>query len=87
MRAKYTVTLAPAAARQLRKLDRAPIERIKIVLTLLADDPRPPGAKALTGRAGVLRVRTGEYRILYTVHDDRLRVLVIALGHRRDIYR
>jgi len=41
----------------------------------------------LTGQRGLLRVRTGDYRIVYEVHDDRFVVLVIAVGHRRDIYR
>ena len=54
---------------------------------LLADDPRPPGATPLVGPPGVLRVRTGDYRILYLVEDDRLIVLVVAVGRRREIYR
>jgi mRNA interferase RelE/StbE len=49
--------------------------------------PRPPGAKALTGMTSVLRIRVGDYRILYEVQDDRLMVLVIDVGHRREIYR
>jgi mRNA interferase RelE/StbE len=85
--AKHQVSLLPAAARQLRKLDLPAAARITAALSLLAVDPRPPGAKAITARPGVLRVRTGDYRILYTVDDDRLAVLVIALGHRREIYR
>jgi mRNA interferase RelE/StbE len=85
--AKYQVSLLPAAARQLRKLDRPAAARIAAALGLLAVDPYPPGAKHLTARAGVLRVRTGDYRILYKVEDDRLVVLVVALGHRREIYR
>jgi mRNA interferase RelE/StbE len=53
----------------------------------LAAEPRPAGAVALAGRPGVLRIRAGDYRILYEVRDDRLVVLVISVGHRRDIYR
>jgi mRNA interferase RelE/StbE len=52
---------------------------------LLAEDPRPPGARALQGRPG-LRVRVGDYRIIYTVEDDVLLVVVVRLGHRRDVY-
>lgn len=52
---------------------------------MLAQDPRPPGARALQGRPG-LRVRVGDYRILYTVDDDVLLVVVVRLGHRRDVY-
>jgi len=58
---------------------------IQAAIALLARDPRPPGAKALRGRDG-LRVRVGEYRIIYTVQDDVLLVVVVTLGHRRDVY-
>lgn len=50
-------------------------------------DPRPPGAKKLAGGDGEWRVRTGDYRVVYEIHDKTLRVLVVAVGHRRDIYR
>jgi mRNA interferase RelE/StbE len=55
------------------------------VIALLAEDPRPPGARKLQGRDG-LRVRVGDYRVIYLVEDNVLRVLVIAVGHRREIY-
>jgi mRNA interferase RelE/StbE len=45
-----------------------------------------PGRRALTGRTDLLRVRSGDYRVIYTVHDNTLTVLVVALGHRREIY-
>lgn len=53
----------------------------------LADNPRPPGARMLPGRHGDYRIRGGDYRILYTIHDAELIVLVIEVGHRREIYR
>ncbi|MCH9022715.1 MAG: type II toxin-antitoxin system RelE/ParE family toxin [Planctomycetes bacterium] len=52
----------------------------------LATDPRPPGSRNLSGRDG-WRVRVGDYRILYEIHDDQLLVLVIKLGHRHNVYR
>ncbi|RNI19871.1 type II toxin-antitoxin system RelE family toxin [Flexivirga caeni] len=84
---KYRVQFAPAAARQLRNLDKQAQRRIQAVVELLADDPRPAGVKKLTGGDGEWRVRTGDYRVIYEVHDDILLVLVLSLGHRRDIYR
>lgn len=81
----YRVELRPAAARALRKLDPQVQRRIQGAIGLLAQDPRPPGARALQGRPG-LRVRVGDYRIIYTVEDDVLLVVVVRLGHRRDIY-
>jgi len=81
----YRVELRPAAAKALRKLDPQVRGRIQGVIALLARDPRPPAARALHGRPG-LRVRVGDYRIIYTVQDDILLVVVVTLGHRREIY-
>jgi mRNA interferase RelE/StbE len=81
----YRIELRPAAARALRRLDPAAQHRIQGAIALLAEDPRPPGARALAGRPG-LRVRVGAYRILYTVADDVLLVVIVRLGHRRDVY-
>jgi mRNA interferase RelE/StbE len=81
----YRIELRPAAVRALRKLDPQVRLRIQGAIALLAKDPRPPAARGLHGRPG-LRVRIGDYRILYTVADDVLLVVVITLGHRREIY-
>jgi mRNA interferase RelE/StbE len=81
----YRVELRPAAVRALRKLDPQVRGRIQGAIALLAQDPRPPAARALQGRPG-FRVRIGDYRIIYTVADDVLLVVVVTLGHRREIY-
>lgn len=81
----YRIELRPAAVRALRRIDPKDRERIRGVISLLGENPRPPGAKALKGRVG-LRVRVGDYRIIYAVDDDVLLVVVITLGHRRDVY-
>lgn len=83
----HRIELAPAAVRQLRKLDHQARRRVQAAVELLGADPRPPGATKLVGGAGEWRVRTGDYRIVYESHDDVLLVLVVAIGHRRDIYR
>lgn len=82
----YRIELRPAAIRALRRIDPQDRGRIQGAIALLGTDPRPPGAKALHGRPG-LRVRVGDYRIVYTVHDDVLLIVVVTLGHRRDVYR
>lgn len=82
---EYRIELRPAAARTLRKLDPQIQRRIRGAIALLAQDPRPPSARALQGRPG-LRVRVGDYRIVYTVQHDVLLVVVVRLGHRRDVY-
>ena len=81
----YRIELRPAAVRALRKLDPRVARRVQGAIALLAHDPRPPAARALRGRPG-LRVRVGDYRIIYTVHDDVLLVVVVTLGHRSDVY-
>lgn len=82
---QYRIELRPAAVRALRKLDPQIRHRVQGAIALLAQDPRPPGARALQGRDG-LRVRVGEYRIIYTIDDRVLTVVVVRLGHRRDVY-
>lgn len=84
---RYRIEVAPAAVRQLRKLDPHARRRVQAAVELLATEPRPPGAKKLVGGEGEWRVRTGDYRIVYEIHDEVLRVLVLAVGHRREIYR
>ncbi len=82
----YEIRFAPAAARQLRKFDPPVRRRIQAVVELLADDPRPPAATRLVGGAGEWRVRTGDYRVIYEIQDKVLLVLVLRVGHRRDVY-
>lgn len=83
----YRIVVAPPAARELRKLDTQARRRVQAAIELLSTEPRPAGAKKLAGGAGEWRVRTGEYRIVYEIHDQVLVVLVVAVGHRREIYR
>ncbi len=81
----YRIELRPAAARALRKLDPSIETRIQGAITLLGRDPRPPSARKLQGREG-FRVRVGDYRIIYLIEDDILVVVVVTLGHRREVY-
>lgn len=83
----HRIEFSPAAARQLRKLDGHAQRRIQAVVELLAQEPRPTGAKKLVGGHGEWRVRTGNYRIIYEIDDGVLVVLVLAVGHRREVYR
>lgn len=83
----YRVQVAPAAVRQLRKLDPQARRRVQAAVELLAETPRPAGSIKLVGEDNLWRVRTGNYRIVYEVHDGVLLVLVVAVGHRREIYR
>lgn len=82
----YRIELRPAAARALRRVDAPMRPRIQGAIALLAHDPRPPGARALQGRPGY-RIRVGDYRILYTIEDGVLLIVVVTLGHRSDVYK
>jgi len=80
--------LRPAAERALRQIARHDQQRIRDRIDALADDPRPPGVKPLQGSSeGLLRIRVGEYRVIYLVKDDLLLVVVVRIGHRREVYR
>ena len=83
---QYALAFRPAVLRALRKLDRQTAERIKTATEALRDDPRPPGAKMLTGSHGLLRIRVGDYRIVYAIDDQLRLVRIAAVGHRRDVY-
>lgn len=82
---RYEVAFTAGAARQLRKLPRDTRERVVRAIERLARDPRPNGVRALQG-VDALRLRVGAYRVLYRVEDEALLVLVLRLGHRRDVH-
>jgi mRNA interferase RelE/StbE len=83
----YRVVLSDRAERELRSLDREPQLRIVTALRQLATDPRRnPRVKRLSGRNGY-RMRVGDYRVLFQIEDSRLTVLVVQIGHRREVYR
>lgn len=83
----YHIDLSRHAAKALDRLDKSTRRRVMAVIDRLADDPRPRGCVKLSGRAGQWRVRAGDYRIIYEIHDAALLVLIIDVGHRRSIYR
>lgn len=71
----------------MRRLPKQIQERIEKGIDSLAVNPRPPGAKKMKGFENMYRLRVGDYRVIYQVEDDVLTVLVVRVGHRRDIYR
>ena len=84
----YTIEIARQAQRQLKKLDAPTRKKISQRIDRLAMDPRPPGVVKLTDVSPpIYRVREGQYRVLYTIKDDKLVVLVVRIGHRSEVYR
>ncbi len=82
----YSVEILRSAQKQLSKIDRQDQPRIITAIKSLADNPRPPGCKKLSGRSA-WRLRIGSYRVIYEIDDNHLRVLVVATGHRKEIYK
>jgi mRNA interferase RelE/StbE len=83
----YSIQFKPAAFRQLEKLPRATQKRVAEKIETLRDDPFPVGCKKLSGLPDASRVRIGDYRIVYQVQRSILLILVLAVGHRRELYR
>jgi len=82
----YTIIFKPRARRELEKLPRAIAERIARAIDEFATQPRPPGCKKLAGPDDLWRIRVGDYRVVYQIGDERLIIVVVRIGHRREIY-
>jgi len=81
----YEVFILRRAQKQLAGLPKQNYSRIRDVVTTLAANPRPSGCKKLTGREG-WRIRSGDYRVIYEIDDDHKRVIILDVGHRKDVY-
>ena len=84
--AQYRVIVRKSVSKDLKGIPKKDVRRILTAIKSLADDPRPPGTKKLSGQEHY-RLRQGNYRILYEIEDDRLIVCVVRVGDRRDVYR
>ena len=82
----YEVLLSKAARKQLGSLPKFIHNKIVEDISTLAVSPRPAGCKKLKGYKNAYRIRVGDYRIIYELEDKVLRILVIAIGHRKDVY-
>lgn len=82
----FSIEIYRSAQKQLARIERSAAQRIVDAIRGLASDPRPANVKKLAGRPA-WRIRVGDYRVIYEVHDQRLVVLVIEIGHRREVYR
>lgn len=83
----HRIELSPAAARQLRRIDRRVLPKIAEKIDLLAGEPRPRGCEKLSGYDNLYRVRVGDYRIVYGVEDRLVVVVVLKVGNRAEIYQ
>ena len=83
----YQVEVGDRARREIKDLPRDEIRRIIDAIDDLSRDPRPPGASKLHGVKDGWRIRKGDYRILYTIHDAEKLVRIYRVGNRREVYR
>lgn len=84
----YRVLIKPSAAKEIGAVDqKKDRQRIVAGIRSLADDPRPPGCEKLAGEDDRYRIRVGRYRVIYSVGDGELLVVVVRVGHRKDVYR
>ena len=82
----YELRVKESAKKELRRIARGDLRRIAVRIEALASNPRPNGCEKLAGGPGH-RVRQGDYRIIYTIDDERRIVEIVKIGHRREVYR
>ncbi|ABQ26289.1 type II toxin-antitoxin system RelE family toxin [Geotalea uraniireducens] len=83
----YRIELTKTAERDLLAVPKPVLKRLDACILGLADDPLPPGVKKLKNSDGLYRVRVSDYRIIYRIEQEILTVLVVKIGHRREVYR
>ena len=84
--ANYRLLIKPSAAKELEALPAKDRKRIAAKPQRLASEPCPPGTEKLSGQEKY-RLRQGDYRVVYSVDDNESAVLIVKIGHRRDVYR
>lgn len=82
----YQILIERSAAKSLARITSPHRERLTEAIQNLATNPRPPGAKKLSGR-NAWRIRVGTYRVIYEINDKELRILVVVVGPRQDVYK
>ena len=85
--ASFRIEVSATAEKQIRKLRREDQVRVLRAIQPLATEPIPQGSRKIRGYDDVFRIRVGTYRILYRVEGRRLLIIILKIGHRREIYR
>jgi mRNA interferase RelE/StbE len=84
--AEYKIYFKESVEKDFRTIPKKDLQKILSRIEALAQDQKPPGHEKLTGQERY-RIRQGQYRIIYSVHDKELTVWVVKVGHRKDVYR
>jgi len=83
----YTVEFRPAVLKSLKRLPKRDLVRIKKKIEELAANLPDPNTTKMKGDNSFHKIRSGDYRIIYEIHNDRLIILVVKIGHRKDVYK
>lgn len=83
----FQVRFADNVEKDFRKIPKKDVRKIEARIEALATDPNPPGSVKLVGRRDLHRIRVGNYRVIYQIQDEVLIILIVEVGHRKDIYR
>ena len=84
---KYKVVISSSAEKSLKKIPKKDVQHIVVAMERLAMHPFPVGSRKLSGYEKIFRIRIGKYRVIYEVEGQKLLILVLKIGHRKDIYR
>ena len=84
--AKYEISVKKSAVKELGDIPKKELQKIVKKIKTLSSDPRPQGSQKLSHREQY-RIRQGDYRIIYSIHDDDLTIHIMKVGHRKEIYR
>ena len=85
--AKYKIKVSSTAEKRLKKIPKKDMPRLVAAIQSLSYDPYPEGCRKLMGEKATYRIRQGHYRIIYEVKNKELIILILKLGHRKDIYK
>jgi mRNA interferase RelE/StbE len=83
----YRIEFVKQAAKQFKALPTQEQQRLQYKIDALAIEPRPSGVVKLAGEEDLYRIRVGDYRIIYRIQDNQFLILVVKIGHRREVYR
>ncbi|MGB7599964.1 MAG: type II toxin-antitoxin system RelE/ParE family toxin [Candidatus Sulfotelmatobacter sp.] len=84
---RYVLEFTASATREFRDLDRQLQRRITEKVIALCEDPFPPGSKKLKAQLDHFRIRVGDYRVIYRIDGKRVVIVIVRIGHRREVYR
>ena len=84
---RYVLEFTASAIREFRNLDKQLQRRITEKVTALCEDPFPPGSKKLKAQRDHFRIRVSDYRVIYRIDGKRVAIVIVRIGHRREVYR